>query len=624
MNIVEAVKSIKLEVSAEQMREKIVSDLGLQEKNKKYLCFLHNESTPSMGFDEVRKRFKCFSCGQTYDIFDHYMQYYNNSFVEAVRSIISEFSLNIDLGKPKGIKRKTEPIKHDSEVMGGALEYIKARGITEKTIKYVGVAQDNNNIVFEYKDFKGEHIANKYRPAKKLGEKELKTWFQKGTNLNTLYNMDKINITEPLVICEGEFDCLSLIEAGYKNAVSVPTGASSEEWIEVCWDWLEQFEEIIVWFDNDDAGKAGASRVASRLPNNSVKITACKTCNDINELLFREGAKSIMDTLKEAQEIEIPNVITMDKVENFDVYKAEKIKSGIPFLDKSIYGFIMGSLVVITGYNGGGKSTLVNQMCIAEPLSQGFKSFVFSPELNQAMFKSWLHKTIANPVDLKEYSTMDGTVYYQVTEQGNKAIEEWIADKFYLYNSIDNSEDTLLKTMEIMAKRKGVRCFVVDNLTKVELNNASDFNLNTPQKKFTDRLKAFAVKYKAVVYLIAHPKKPNEKDAKLTKWDISGTADISNLADYVLGIHRATQKEKDAYEAYKMAVENGKPPKERVIDPRDASILLFKDRPTGSSDKECRLYFSNDRRRFYSSESYLDKNYGYAINEQQELEDMPF
>ena len=48
------------------------------------------------------------------------------------------------------------------------------------------------------------------------------------------------------MITEGEFDCLAVIESGYKNAVSIPSGVNStNKWIETNWTFLEQFNEII-------------------------------------------------------------------------------------------------------------------------------------------------------------------------------------------------------------------------------------------------------------------------------------------------------------------------------------------------------------------------------------------
>lgn len=78
---------------------------------------------------------------------------------------------------------------------------------------------------------------------------------------NLLFNMNRINTTAPLLICEGEPDCLSAIEAGFTNTVSVPLGSGNFHWIEENWDWLEQFDSIIVCSDNDEAGQKCKKRL---------------------------------------------------------------------------------------------------------------------------------------------------------------------------------------------------------------------------------------------------------------------------------------------------------------------------------------------------------------------------
>ena len=62
--------------------------------------------------------------------------------------------------------------------------------------------------------------------------------------------------------------------------------------------FLEQFEEIILWFDNDEAGLKGVREASSRLTNNIVKIVKCTIANDINELLAKEGKQSVLDHIK--------------------------------------------------------------------------------------------------------------------------------------------------------------------------------------------------------------------------------------------------------------------------------------------------------------------------------------
>lgn len=604
-------QEIKDSLSSDQIKLRIISDLGLEERNKKYKCCMHNDTNPSMSFDTKKKRFHCFACGGTYDIFDHYMQHNGVGFYEACKSIIRDFGLNIEVTSSSKLKKITaNPIEHSSITTKG-LDYLQSRGIGLRTIRESGVRQDNDNIVFVYRNCEGEHVANKYRPTGEIAKGRAKTWFQRETNQNTLFNMDKVNQDKPLVICEGEIDCMSLIEAGNKNAVSVPTGCQSEEWIDVNWEWLIQFDEIIIWFDNDDSGKKGARNVANRLPNTCVKVVDTDIGNDINEILCTHGKQAVLECLKTAKEIEVEGTIRMSNIEDFNVYEAEKIKSGIALLDRHIQGFVMGSLVILTGYNGCGKSTLANQMIISESIAQGYKVFVFSGELTAANFRYWLYTTIANKDDMIECKSREGASYLKVKENAKQQITDWVDNKLFLYDKYDYSEESILKVMELLAKRKGVRVFLLDNLMKISLSNATQNEL-IAQKNFINALKQFAVKYNAIVHLCCHPRKPQAGQMILSKFEISGTGDITNLADYIVGIHRVSDNEKKEYMKYQDVIQSGgKWNKEAMIDPRDAKLFLFKDRPTGVADKEAALYFDNQMKRFYINDKDLYKDYGY-------------
>lgn len=601
------IEDIKSSISSEAIKNKIETDLGLIESSKKYVCFLHNDDSknPNMSFNSDKKDFHCFRCNGHYDIFDHYMQHYGLGFVESAKKIVDDFNLCIDICIETHKKPKEPVLKHDIPT-NKVLDYLRLRGISDTTVKYVGLAMDKDNVVFEYYNQYEVLEANKYRPAKKYKKDESKQFWWKGST-DALYNMQNVDITKPLVICEGEFDCIALIEAGFKNVVSPKAGAKSYEWIDKNWEWLKQFDEITIWYDNDNAGKEGAKTIASRL-DNCTKVVYCNIANDINEVLVRFGKEEVLKQLHNAKELGVDGVITASQIENFNVYEAEKVKTGVRLLDANILGFVLGSLTIITGYNGSGKSTLINQMCIAESLKQGYKIFAFSGELTPSNFKFWLYSTLVDEGDLVEAKSFEGELYYKINPVAEQQLTEWIDDKLYLYDKIDYSQATILSIMEKLAKRKGVKVFIIDNLMKVELD-PNERNELIAQKKFVNALKLFAIKYNAIVHLVAHPRKPQE-GRKLDKFDVAGSADITNLADYVIGVHRASQEEKDKYEAEnEKAQAQGKPVS--IPNPKDASITLFKDRPTGSSEKEATLWFDRKRKRFYLNDYDLNKHYGY-------------
>ena len=582
------IEDIKRYIDAEQVKNKIALDLGLKFKNNKCLCFLHSESNPSMSFDAKKKKFKCFSCGQSYDIFNHYQEYYNKSFLEALKSIVSDFNLNIDIIiNDTDRKPKKAPTKHDSYTKN-ILTYCEKRNISKNTIDYVGVKENNNCVVFEYKNELGEHLANKYRKTKK--SEGPKMWFEKGTNVNTLFNMDKVNISEPLLITEGEFDCLSAIESGFKNTVSIPSGVNStNEWITSNWTFIEQFEEIIIWFDNDEAGIKGAREVFNRLPNASVKIVRCEIANDINELLHKYGKMAILKQIEKATTPTLEGVATLDMIEDFDVHEAETLKTGIDYIDDKLIGMVFGSLNVLSGKNGSGKSTILNQIYIAEAINQGYKTFLFSGELIGGNVKYWLLQTLANEEQFAEYTAKDGHKYKKVTTQGKERIIQDMKDRFFLYDNDDYRIEAIIEKMTILAKRYGVRVFVIDNLMTVESSLKDKYEAETDIVK---KLKNFAKKYNALVHLVAHPRK--SMNDEIEKDDVAGSANITNLADYVTTISRAKDEEVEY----------------------DAILKILKNRHTGVNVGK-KLMFSIERKRFFSAETEKELHKRYLDNFEQ-------
>lgn len=325
-----------------------------------------------------------------------------------------------------------------------------------------------------------------------------------------------------------------------------------------------------------------------------------KLAEDIQNSDYEDLDNIIKERIKQIEESSVilsntSGITTLDEIETTDIYNTAKIKTGLMDIDNKILGFVTGSLVVITGYSGNGKSTLINQMCIAESISQGHKVFAYSPELTGSNFKDWLYSTVANNKDFIEINE-NARSYKKLTTEGKKSIDKWIKEKLYVYkdDKITFSGEQLLKDMDRLAKEKNVKVFVIDNLMKIELEGGYK-NEFIAQKTFINKLKEFARKYEAVVHLVAHLKKPQEKNEKVSKFNVSGSIDITNIADYVISVSR---------------VDNAARKKEPNL--RDTVVKIMKDRPTGNEEIHVNLYFNKERKRFYAYDTELDRDYGYS------------
>lgn len=606
----ELANSIKDSLSSSVIKEKITSDLGLQGKNGKYYCSWHNDGkTPNVSYYESGKYFKCFSCGKVYDIITHYMEYYGLGFVDAVLKINDDFHLGLETRDRKhelATKSVPKENKQYNVINDKAMEYITKRGLNFSNLDGLPIKGDGDYVIFEYYDQYGNFICNKKRKAEKTKKNERGfSWINKPKGFQGLYNMHRVDVTKKLVICEGEFDCLALIKAGYSNVVSPNAGASSYEWIENNYDWLMQFNEIVVWYDYDDAGLDGAKTISSRL-DNCVGVVYCQEANDINELLYRKGKEEVLRWLESVEEVSVRGAKKFSQIKRFNIFEAEKVKTGIKSLDEYIHGLVFGTLNIITGLSGSGKSTLINQMCIGEPLKAGYKVALFSGELSDDNVKGWLYDTMADGDDYYTATSQDGYKYRRLKNDFYDKFDV-VADQFltlYDYDEIGTDEDTIINFIEQMVKRQGCRVFILDNYMMIDLNKNND--KYEAEKKFVKKLKDMAKKHKLIIHLVAHPRK-TDLVTKINKMDVAGSANITNLADYVMGVHRTTSAEKEKYcdELEKCEREGKKKPD----NPRDGSLMLFKDRPTGKSDKEFTLFFNADRKRFYEEVEELKNSY---------------
>lgn len=95
-----------------------------------------------------------------------------------------------------------------------------------------------------------------------------------------LFNADCLWTATRCIICEGEIDAMLLSQAGY-HVVSSTAGAGS--WKE---GWAELFShipEIVILYDNDEAGREGACRVRASLRRAEI-VTLPASIKDVGEL----------------------------------------------------------------------------------------------------------------------------------------------------------------------------------------------------------------------------------------------------------------------------------------------------------------------------------------------------
>lgn len=445
----------------------------------------------------------------------------------------------------KVFKKPTEPIIPKDE----AVAYLESRGISLETVKKYQITAKDGLIVFPHFDQDGNIQTIKYRnPAPK--ENQSKEFFETNTK-PILFGMMQCNPeNKTLIVTEGQIDSLSISEAGIENAVSVPGGVKSFTWIPYCWDWMSQFEKIIIFGDHEHDKITLYSEFHLRWGSKvwNVQPEDYLDCKDANDILRKYGAKQIRKCIENATQPPIPKIIDIADVEDVDVNSIPKLRTGINKLDEVLCGGLpFGQVIVVTGKSGDGKSTLANQM-IVNAINEGYKSFIYSGELPNYLLKSWLtfQAAGANYVKHEQAKGIDRQIYY-VEPKEKQMISEWFRGNVWIYDNRivgDDEEEhaKLLDLTQAVIEQKGVRVILLDNLMTamtLEPDQTSQDKFDR-QGAFVEKLAKIALKHEALIILVAHKRKMGSGD---TNDMVAGSSDIVNLASIILSYERGKQED---------------------------------------------------------------------------------
>ena len=589
-------------------------------RNLKCRCPFHTEDTPSFIFDKKHGSARCFgACNRSWDLIDIY-QTKGLTFAESAQKLLELAGIQHSMGehKVKTMSQYRYPKEVECTDKSKVYAYLALRGISQKTADYLDIRQDEQgNIVFNYYDTNDVLTMVKYRPSHKINKEagEIKNWCQKDADTcPLLYNMNRINPTEPLLICSGELDCAAAIECGWQNAVSIPLGDGNSHWVNQCESWLDQFDSIIIAADNDDSGRKYLDGIIPRLGSwrcKTMQIPVIHTTEDgrtvkikdVNEAMIYLGKQEVMNLILNAKDNPIPSVVDMSDVRSKDYSTMPGVETGITVLDKELMRLFYGTLTVVTGLPGSGKSSILSQL-IANALEQDVNTWMFSGELSESMVKNWSVYVLAGPRNVNEYYTPSGDRYFKIRDDVETQVDERYRGKWFLYrDDFDKDIDSLLEAMRGSVRKYGCRLFILDNFMTIDIGNSDD-ELKE-QTNIVKKLIDFSKKYNAATILVCHPRKM-QKTSNVGIQDISGTSNIINLAHRTFGLRKITEQEKQGFGYGSELPQN--------LMGYDVVLNIIKDRIRGRSGIQMGLYYDQASRRFYTTQDEYDRQYSWDKN----------
>lgn len=439
------------------------------------------------------------------------------------------------------VYKKPQPRPH-APMSAKALAWFKSRGISEKTLLAMKVTEglewmpqkngQANTVQFNYYH-NGELVNTKFR----TGDKCFK--LVSGAELLP-YNIDAIKGQKECLITEGEMDALSFYECGRHDVISVPNGANAnldylDNYIE---EYFEDKETIYIASDTDTKGVLLRDELLRRFGVERCRVLEYgEGCKDANEHLMKYGRESLLQCISSAPEIKIDGVFTVQDFEQsldalFENGWQKGVTIGHDNFDR-LCSFETKRLCIVTGIPGSGKSEFIDEIAERLNMRYGWRFAYFSPENAPLAYHA---SKLIEKFTGKRFSrqTMSSPEYKQVKEH--------IEQNFYFISPTDNYRvDNILEKAKYLVRRRGIKALVIDPYNRLESEQGTR-NETQYISELLDKLTNFAQRNDILIILMAHPtKQPRNKDGVIeapTLYDISGSANFFNKADFGIVVHR--------------------------------------------------------------------------------------
>ena len=488
------------------------------------------DSSDAVGINKDRSA-KCFSC-------DKFMPNYDDASQGKDMSSVTPIAT--------AVKREVNDI-------AGTYSALSDRKIKLETAKKYGVKaqHDLQGRVTKhfYPYFNGHELS-----ATKCRVVDGKGFFLQGTYSDTgLFGQQLFKSGKYVTITEGECDAMAAYELlGSKWAVvSIKRGAGNATTdIKESLEFFDDFENVIIAFDNDKAGKEASIKVARLFKPSKARIMTLPTgCKDPNDMLRQNKHKQFTEAWWAAKTYTPAGVINVS--EQRDKFHNREKKDCVPYpyegLNKKLYGMRQGELITLTGGTGLGKSSVTRELehwlinktkdnvgiiALEEDWRRTIDG-VLSIEANARLYIDQVRDS---------YSKEELDKLFDILYDGQNKNRVWVHAHFGA-----NDLDEIFSKIRFMIIGCGCKWVVVDHLHMLVSASAEGDERRTIDSIMT-RLRSIVEETGAGVILVSHLRridgnKGHENGIEVNLSHLRGSQSIAQLSDCVLALERNQQSD---------------------------------------------------------------------------------
>jgi len=421
----------------------------------------------------------------------------------------------------------------------------KERNIFKQVSEHYGVKvsyDSDGSIAAHYYPYYMEDVLSGYK-VRKLP----KEFSSVGKVRGGLFGQNLYSGGKRLVITEGELDCMAVQAAWYNKyktfypVVSIRSASSIKDLIEER-EWIRNFDEVIVWFDNDEAGRKASQEAARIIGYDKVKL-AKSAEKDASELWVKDPTK-VLKTVYDSIPYTPAGILTADDLwEQLEDYN--KIES-VPYppcmagLNDKLKGMRFGEITLWTSGTGSGKSTLLREIALHLIETTEDKVGVISLEESPAETARKMAGMALNRNPAAEEIPID-----ELKVGFDKVFRTNRVQVLDHQGSI--SDGSIIDYLEYMCL-SGAKYLFIDHITILASEGAEGLTGNEATDLIMNQLLKVAKKHNVWIGLISHLRKTGEgrsfEDGKLPAMDdIRGSGSIKQISCDIIAFARNVSAE---------------------------------------------------------------------------------
>ena len=434
-----------------------------------------------------------------------------------------------------GENTHTHQMSTNVQLKGSAVR-LQRRGLSEQTCQKYKIFRDGELLRHYY------HTSDGILQGAKVKTKQ-KDFYYEGITTDTLFGQHLFPSSgKRIMVYEGELDAASGWEVmtGWPH-VSLPHGAASaKKDIQKQIPLFQGYQEIVLFFDNDEAGRKASEDAASVLPPGKVKIARLESYKDASEALQANDSEAIRRAIWDAKPYQPDGIVDGKSLLELVTTPEPPCNHEYPFkgLQTKTHGIRYGELTTITAGTGSGKSSFCRQLA-THLLEAGEQvGYLALEESNRRTALGLMSTAAGKPLHLGGYDKQELENIYR------SSIGNW---NLYLYDGFGSFDPQVIYSrIEYLAC--GLECKVIflDHLS-ILLSGLDGLNdeRRMIDKTMTD-LRSLVERTGIHLFLVSHLRrtqqdKNHEEGARVTLGQLRGSASISQLSDNLIALERNQQ-----------------------------------------------------------------------------------